>query len=58
MTISLAVKQQAPAVADATTAPLAPPTSGLLTASIALYPEPLLGAVLAAATLAVRSVAQ
>jgi len=30
----------------------------LLTASIALYPEPLLGAVLAAATLAVRSVAQ
>lgn len=58
VTISLAVKQQVPPVADANTAPLAPPTSGLLTASIALYPDPLLGAVLAAATLATRGVAQ
>ena len=58
VTISLAVKQLASPVADAITAPLAPPISGLLTASIALYPEPLLGAVLAAATLATRGVAQ
>jgi len=52
------VKQQVPPVADASTAPLALPTSGLLTASIALYPDPLLGAVLVAATLATRGVAQ